>query len=49
MESVARVPSLDDWDMRSGRNRVADGQTVGASLDDWDMRSGRNHYESSIP
>ena len=44
--------SLDDWDMRSGRNSAASircGRNVdyrglhkSNSLDDWDMRSGRN-------
>ena len=34
--------SLDDWEMRSGRNGDDINKLIERSLDDWEMRSGRN-------
>ena len=40
--------SLDDWDMRSGRNYTSNRIEERNSLDDWDMRSGRNFTKAMI-
>ncbi len=39
------IASLDDWDMRSDRNKPGCAVRLGVSLDDWDMRSDRNLYD----
>ncbi len=40
--------SLDDWEMRSGRNSASAFAHGAESLDDWEMRSGRN-YTRALP
>ena len=40
--ALFKAVSLDHWDMRTGRNKVALKDVSRGSLDHWDMRTGRN-------
>ena len=41
-QRVIALPSLADWDLRSGRNLLELQTQDRKSLADWDLRSGRN-------
>jgi len=36
------MPSIDDWEMRSNRNKYGKDAVSQISIDDWEMRSNRN-------